>query len=46
MIKTSRGKWFSIPHYGSCEAINAASSLNREASTEAKKKKNAARCTD
>ena len=24
MIKTSRGKWFSIPHYGSCEAINAA----------------------
>ncbi len=24
MIKTLRGKWFSIPHYGSCEAINAA----------------------
>ena len=28
MIKTLRGKWFSIPHYGSCEAINAASPAN------------------
>ena len=43
MIKTSRGKWFSIPHYSSCEAINAVPPCiaNEDQRSQAKKRKNA-----